>query len=118
MESVNRNMKDAERSFSKLFESNLKQLSASLSHIFMGMRSVYASAQEGKDMMEYELTPERFMEIGKRFEDAFLAYLPIEKRLKGLKLEDILGSSSDEEIIAYINKRGKKGKAARGKGNG
>ena len=59
----------------------------------MGMWSVYASAQEGKDMMEYELTPERFMEIGKRFEDAFLAYLPIEKRLKGLKLEDILGSS-------------------------
>ncbi|MEI6263236.1 MAG: hypothetical protein WCR46_25530, partial [Deltaproteobacteria bacterium] len=68
--------------------------------------------------------PERFMEIGKRFEDAFLAYLPIEKRLKGLKpeeriaglkLEDILGSSSDEDIMAYINKRGKKRKDA-GKG--
>ena len=114
--------KEKERSFNKLFESDLKHLSASLSQIFMGMWGFYASAQEGKDMMEYELTPERFMEIGKRFEDAFLAYLPIEKRLKGLKPEeriaglkpeeriaglkpeDILGSLSYEEIMAYANK--------------
>ena len=67
-------------------------------------------------MMKYELTPERVMEIGKGFEDAFLAYLPIEKRLQGLKPEDIfarfkpediLGSLSDEDIMAYINKKGK-----------
>ena len=105
--------KEKERSFKKLLESNLKQLSASLSQIFMGMRSIFASTQEEKDIMEYELTPERVMEIGKSFEDAFLAYLPIEKRLKGLKpeeriaglkLEDILGSSSYEEIMAYVNK--------------
>jgi len=38
---------------------------ASLLHIFMGMRRIYASAQEGKDMMEYELTPEKVMEIAK-----------------------------------------------------
>ena len=31
----------------------------------MRMRSIYASAQEGKDMMEYELTPEKVMEIAK-----------------------------------------------------
>jgi len=31
----------------------------------MGMRRIYASAQEGKDMMEYELTPEKVMEIGR-----------------------------------------------------
>ena len=85
-------------------------------------------------MMEYELTPEKVMEIGKGFEDAFLACLPIDKRLKGLKPEDIfarfkpedifarfrpeersaglkpediLGSLSDEDIMAYINKKGK-----------
>ena len=94
-------------------------------------------------MMEYELTPEKVMEIGKGFEDAFLACLPIDKRLKGLKpedilarfkpeermaglkpedifarfkpeeriaglkLEDILANSSAEDIMAYINKRGK-----------
>ena len=100
----------------------------------MGMRRIYVSAQEGKDMMEYELTPEKVMEIGKGFEDAFLACLPIDKRLKGLKPEDILarftpedifarfkpedifarfkpedilGSLSDEDIMAYINKKGK-----------
>ena len=94
----------------------------------MGMWSIYASAQEGKDMMEYELTSEKVMEIGKGFEDAFLACLPIDKRLKGLKPEDIfakfkpeermvglkpkeriaslkpediLGSLSDEDIMAY-----------------
>jgi len=54
------------------------------------MRSIYASAQEGEDMMKYEFTPERVMKIVKGFEDAFLACLPIDKRLKGLKLEDIL----------------------------
>jgi hypothetical protein len=65
-------------------------------------------------MMKYELTPERVMEIGKGFEDAFLACLPVDKRLKGLKPEeriaglkpeDILASLSDEDIMAYINKR-------------
>ena len=86
----------------------------------MGMRSIYADAQEGKDMMEYALTPEKVMEIGKGFEDAFLAGLPIEKRLKGLKPEeriaglkpeDILDSLSDEDIMAYINKKEKGVKA-------
>ena len=89
------------------------------------MWNIHASAQEGKDIMEYELTPERVMEIGKGFEDAFLACLPIDKRLKGLKpedifarfkpeermaglkLEDILANSSAEDIMAYVNKRGK-----------
>ena len=97
----------------------------------MGMRSIDADAQEGKDMMEYALTPEKVMEIGKGFEDAFLASLPIEKRLKGLKPEeriaglkpeeriaglkpeDILGSLSDEDIMAYINKKEKGVKAKR-----
>ena len=100
----------------------------------MGMRSIYAIAQEGIDMMEYELTPEKVMEIGRGFEDAFLACLPIDKRLKGLKpedifarfkpeeifarfkpeeriaglkLEDILANSSAEDILAYVNKRRK-----------
>ena len=81
-------------------------------------------------MMKYELTPERVMEIGKGFEDAFLACLPIDKRLKGLKPEDILArfkpeeriaglkpedilaGLSAEDIMAYLNKRvkGVKGK--------
>jgi len=74
-------------------------------------------------MMKYEFTPERVMKIVKGFEDAFLACLPIDKRLKGLKLEDILAglkpedilaglkpedilaSLSTEDIMAYINKR-------------
>ncbi len=132
--------KEKERSFRKLFESRWKQLNASLQQLFMGMRSIYADAQEGKDMMEYALTPEKVMEIGKGFEDAFLADLPIEKRLKGLKPEeriaglkpeeriaglkpeeriaglkpeDILGSLSDEDIMAYINKKEKGVKAKR-----
>jgi hypothetical protein len=45
------------------------------------------------------------MEIVKGFEDAFLACLPIDKRLKGLKIEDILASLSAEDIMAYLNKR-------------
>ena len=123
--------KEKERSFRKLFEFSWKQLNASLQQLFMGMRSIYADAQEGKDMMEYALTPEKVMEIGKGFEDAFLAALPIEKRLKGLKPEeriaglkpeeifarfkpeDILGSLSDEDIMAYINKKEKGVKAKR-----
>jgi hypothetical protein len=132
--------KEKERSFRKLFESRWKQLNASLQQLFMGMRSIYADAQEGKDMMEYALTPEKVMEIGKGFEDAFLAGLPIEKRLKGLKPEeriaglkpeeifarfkpeeriaglkpeDILDSLSDEDIMAYINKKEKGVKAKR-----
>jgi hypothetical protein len=66
----------------------------------MGMRSIYASAQEGIDMMEYELTPEKVMEIGRGFEDAFLACLPIDKRLKGLKPEDIFARFKPEDIFA------------------
>ena len=62
----------------------------------------HASAQEGKDMMEYELTPERVMEIGKGFEDAFLACLPIDKRLKGLKPEDILARFKPEERMVGL----------------
>jgi hypothetical protein len=131
--------KEKKRSLKKLFESSWKQLSTSLLQIFIGMWNIHASAQEGKDIMEYELTPERVMEIGKGFEDAFLACLPIDKRLKGLKpedifarfkpedilarlkpeeriaglkLEDILASSSAEDIMAYIKKREK---MARGK---
>ena len=121
--------KEKERSFRKLFEFSWKQLNASLQQLFMGMRSIYADAQEGIDIMEYALTPEKVMEIGKGFEDAFLAGLPIEKRLKGLKPEeriaglkpeeriaglkpeDILGSLSDEDIMAYISKKEKGVKA-------
>jgi hypothetical protein len=92
--------KEKERSFRKLFEFGWKQLNASLLHIFMGMRRIYASAQEGKDMIKYELTPEKVMEIGKGFEDAFLACLPIDKRLKGLKPEDIFARFTPEDIFA------------------
>jgi hypothetical protein len=92
--------KEKERSFKKLFESSWKKLNASLLQIFMGMRSIYASAQEGIDMMEYELTPEKVMEIGRGFEDAFLACLPIDKRLKGLKPEDIFARFKPEDIFA------------------
>ena len=132
--------KEKERSLKKLFDSSWKQLSASLLHILMGIRSIYASAQKGEDIMKYELTPERVMEIGKGFEDAYLTCLPINKRLKGLKPEDIfarfkpedifarfkpeeriaglkpediLASLSDEDIMAYINKKGKGVKAKR-----
>jgi len=94
--------KEKERSLKKLFESSWKQLSASLLHIFMGIRSIYASAQKGEDMMKYELTPERVMEIGKGFEDALLACLPIDKRLKGLKPEDIFARFKPEERIAGL----------------
>jgi hypothetical protein len=66
----------------------------------MGMRNIYAIAQEGEDMMEYELTPEKVMEIGKGFEDAFLAYLSIDKRLKGLRPEDIFARFKPEDIFA------------------
>jgi len=90
--------KEKERSFKKLFESSWKQLNASLLHIFTGMRSIYVSAQEGEDMMKYELTPEIVMEIGKGFEDAFLAFLPIDKRLKGLKPEDIFARFKPEDM--------------------
>ncbi len=109
------------------------------------MCNIYISEQEGKDMMEYELTPEMFKKFGKGFEDAFLAYLPIEKRLKGLTPEELLAGLTPEEllagltpeeilasltpeellgclpyddILAYINKGGKKVKAARDKGKG
>jgi hypothetical protein len=92
--------KEKERSFRKLFEFSWKQLNASLQQLFMGMRSIYADEQEGKDMMEYALTPEKVMEIGKGFEDAFLAGLPIEKRLKGLKPEERIAGLKPEEIFA------------------
>jgi hypothetical protein len=52
----------------------------------MGMRSIYTSAQEGKDMMKYELTPEKVMEIGKGFLVVYLMRIlwPISiKRGKG-----------------------------------
>ena len=92
--------KEKERSFRKLFESSWKQLSGPLPQIFMGMRNIDAIAQEGEDMMEYELTPEKVMEIGKGFEDAFLAYLSIDKRLKGLRPEDIFARFKPEDIFA------------------
>ncbi len=94
--------KEKERSFRKLFEFSWKQLNASLQQLFMGMRSIYADEQEGKDMMEYALTPEKVMEIGKGFEDAFLAGLPIEKRLKGLKPEERIAGLKPEERIAGL----------------
>jgi hypothetical protein len=64
---------------------------------------IYASAQEGEDMMKYELTPERVMEIGKGFEDAFLACLPIDKRLKGLKPEERIAGLKPEDILASLS---------------
>ena len=51
-------------------------------------------------MMKYELTPERVMEIGKGFEDAFLACLPIDKRLGSPK--QVVVEYSIVILVSYL----------------
>ena len=48
--------------------------------------------------MDEELTPEKVIEMGKMWGDAYLASLPTEKRLKGLKPADRLAGLSNKEI--------------------
>jgi hypothetical protein len=87
--------KEKKRSLKKLFESSWKQLSTSLLQIFIGMWNIHASAQEGKDIMEYELTPERVMEIGKGFEPVSSSKISLQVHLL--------------KILWPISRKGKKG---------
>ncbi len=54
--------------------------------------------------MELELTPEEVMEIGKSWEESYLSSLPVEKRLAGLRPEEVLGKLSIKDIENYIEK--------------
>ncbi len=54
--------------------------------------------------MEQELTPEKLIEMGKKWGDLYLRSLPPEERLKGLGPEERLKGLSAEEIEAYLRK--------------
>jgi hypothetical protein len=56
----------------------------------------------GGDDMSVELTPERVIEMGKKWEDLFLAGISVEKRLAGLKPEERLAGLKPEERLAGL----------------
>ncbi len=57
----------------------------------------------GEKNMDYELTPERVMEIGKMWGKSYLKSLPPEERLYGLKPEERLAGLKSEEILARLS---------------
>ena len=55
---------------------------------------------KGGTMQEYYLSPEKMLEIGRRYEDLLLANLSVEKRLAGLKPEErMIGLKPEERVI-------------------
>ncbi len=59
---------------------------------------------EGGEDMSVELTPERVIAMGKKWEELFLAGLSVEERLAGLKPEERLAGLKPEEIETYLRK--------------
>ena len=57
-----------------------------------------------RDAMQIDLTPEYITELGKIWGDAFLAHIPLEQRLAGLKPEERLAGLKPEEIERYLRK--------------
>ena len=64
----------------------------------------YFFVKRREDAMQIDLTPEYITELGKIWGDAFLAHIPLEQRLAGLKPEERLAGLKPEEIERYLRK--------------
>ncbi len=88
------------RAIQLVLASGLKHISRTLAYIFLGLLKLYGVKMKGDPMLDFELTPEKVLEIGKGFEDAILACLPLEKRLEGLDPEDVLSRFKPEDVLS------------------
>lgn len=57
---------------------------------------------ERSESMQKEFTPEQITEWGKMWEERFLSHVPVEKRLAGVKPEDILQYYTLDEMLARV----------------
>ncbi len=87
--------KEKERAFKKLFASGKKFLRSGLYTLIAGLWRIINSKEVP---MESEITPEKVMEIGKEWEELFLNFIPVERRLAGLKPKERLAGLKPEEL--------------------
>ena len=88
--------------FNNIFQSGIYLLHSPLQWFMTGLwRTCFNT---GGNIMELELTPEEVMEIGKSWEESYLNSLPAEKRLAGLRPEEVLDKLSIKDIEKYIEK--------------
>jgi len=77
--------KEKEIAFNKLKEIGLTNLTLKLQWMFNGLIQLLSTHLKGERKMQFELTPEHVMEIGKLWGDAFLSTLSNEKKLELVK---------------------------------
>jgi hypothetical protein len=53
------------------------------------------------EKMEIQFTPDQVMEIGEMWGDVYLHNLPPEKRIAGLKLEEVFSHYKPEEVFSH-----------------
>lgn len=90
---------EKDRAFKKLFASGKQFFRSGLYSIIAGLWRIINLKEVP---MESELTPEKVMEIGKEWEALFLNFIPVERRLAGLKPEERLAGLKPEERLAGL----------------
>ena len=94
--------KEKELAFNKLKEIGLTNLTLKLQWLFNGLIQLLSTHLKGERKMQFELTPEHVMEIGKLWGDAFLSTLSNEKKLelvKDIPVHEILKNVSVHERL-------------------
>jgi hypothetical protein len=90
------------RAFQKLFALFWKMCSQTTRTLLLGMFNILFPQSGGQIMSTIEWTPEQVMELGKAFEDNYLASLPVEKRMEGLDPATILSRFNPEDRLAGL----------------
>jgi len=95
--------KQKELAFKKLLKSGKHIMNGGLYRLLTGLWSIYFQRKKGENIMDLDLTPEQLMEMGKDIEEAWLAFLPVEKKLAGLKPSERIAGLKPSERVAGLN---------------
>lgn len=84
-----------------IFDSGFSLLEMPLQWFFSGLWKNWFD-NNGEDIMEKELTPEKVIEIGKLWGNAYLNSLPPEERLAGLSIKEVLAALKAQVIVGEL----------------
>jgi hypothetical protein len=86
------------KAFAQLRKLHLSWLTSDLGQLLSGLFRCWFK-ETGEEFMNQELNPERVKKLGGRWTEAFLAQLPIEKRLQGLKSQEVISLFTPQERL-------------------
>ncbi|SLM28394.1 conserved hypothetical protein [Desulfamplus magnetovallimortis] len=91
--------KEQDKAFKKLFKSGKNLLRSGLYRLIAGLWKIKNSKEVP---MKLEMTPEDVMEIGKEWEELFLNIIPVERKLAGLKPQEVMSAFKPQERLAGL----------------